>query len=592
MYRTKTCGELRLENVGEVVKLAGWVQRVRKMGGMTFVDMRDRYGITQIVFNNENDAELCDAANHLGREFVVQVEGNVAERSSKNKNIPTGDIEIIATKLTVLNKSEIPPFTIEDNTDGGDDLRMEYRYLDLRRNAVRRNLELRHKMGFELRRYLNEKGFLEVETPILIKSTPEGARDFVVPSRMNPGQFYALPQSPQLYKQLLMVAGFDRYFQIAKCFRDEDLRADRQPEFTQIDCEMSFVEQEDVLQMFEGLVKHIFKYVRNIDFDYAFPRMTWADAMKYYGSDKPDIRFGMKFVELKDLTEGKNFVVFDSAEYVGAICAEGCASYTRKQIDELTEFVKRPQIGAKGLVWVKVEADGSFKSSVGKFYGDEDLKAWAERCNAKAGDLILILAGKTMPTRKALNELRLEMGNRLGLRDKDTFAPLWVIDFPMFEWDEETQRYYAMHHPFTKPKDEDIPMLDSDTGNVRANAYDMVINGVELGGGSLRIHNPELQDKMFELLGFTEEKAQEQFGFLMKAFKYGAPPHAGLAFGFDRFVSMLAGLDSIRDTIAFPKNNSGRDMMNDAPGSIDDAQLEELYIKLDTERIEASKNKK
>lgn len=592
MYRTKTCGELRLENVGEVVKLAGWVQRVRKMGGMTFVDMRDRYGITQIVFNNENDAELCEAANHLGREYVIQVEGVVAERSSKNKNIPTGDVEIIASKLNVLNKSEVPPFTIEDNTDGGDDLRMEYRYLDLRRNAVRRNLELRHKMGFELRRYLNEKGFLEVETPILIKSTPEGARDFVVPSRMNPGQFYALPQSPQLYKQLLMVAGFDRYFQIAKCFRDEDLRADRQPEFTQIDCEMSFVEQEDVLQMFEGLVKHIFKYVRNIDFDYAFPRMTWADAMKYYGSDKPDIRFGMKFVEMKDLTEGKNFVVFDSAEYVGAICAEGCASYTRKQIDELTEFVKRPQIGAKGLVWVKVEADGSFKSSVGKFYGEDDLKAWAERCNAKAGDLILILAGKTMPTRKALNELRLEMGNRLGLRDKDTFAPLWVIDFPMFEWDEETQRYYAMHHPFTKPKDEDIPMLDSDTGNVRANAYDMVINGVELGGGSLRIHNPELQDKMFELLGFTEEKAQEQFGFLMKAFKYGAPPHAGLAFGFDRFVSMLAGLDSIRDTIAFPKNNSGRDMMNDAPGAIDDAQLEELYIKLDTERIEASKNKK
>lgn len=592
MYRTKTCGELRLENVGEVVKLAGWVQRVRKMGGMTFVDMRDRYGITQIVFNNENDAELCEAANHLGREYVIQVEGVVAERSSKNKNIPTGDVEIIASKLNVLNKSEVPPFTIEDNTDGGDDLRMEYRYLDLRRNAVRRNLELRHKMGFELRRYLNEKGFLEVETPILIKSTPEGARDFVVPSRMNPGQFYALPQSPQLYKQLLMVAGFDRYFQIAKCFRDEDLRADRQPEFTQIDCEMSFVEQEDVLQMFEGLVKHIFKYVRNIDFDYAFPRMTWADAMKYYGSDKPDIRFGMKFVEMKDLTEGKNFVVFDSAEYVGAICAEGCASYTRKQIDELTEFVKRPQIGAKGLVWVKVEADGSFKSSVGKFYGEDDLKAWAERCNAKAGDLILILAGNTMPTRKALNELRLEMGNRLGLRDKDTFAPLWVIDFPMFEWDEETQRYYAMHHPFTKPKDEDIPMLDSDTGNVRANAYDMVINGVELGGGSLRIHNPELQDKMFELLGFTEEKAQEQFGFLMKAFKYGAPPHAGLAFGFDRFVSMLAGLDSIRDTIAFPKNNSGRDMMNDAPGAIDDAQLEELYIKLDTERIEASKNKK
>lgn len=591
MFRTKTCGELRIANVGEVVKLAGWVQRVRKMGGMTFVDMRDRYGITQIVFNNEIDAALCDTANHLGREFVIQVEGKVAERQSKNANIPTGDIEIIAEKLVVLNRSEVPPFTIEDNTDGGDDLRMQYRYLDLRRSAVRRNLELRHKMGFELRRYLNEKGFLEVETPILIKSTPEGARDFVVPSRMNPGQFYALPQSPQLYKQLLMVAGFDRYFQIAKCFRDEDLRADRQPEFTQIDCEMSFVEQEDVLQMFEGLVKHIFKYVRNVDFDYAFPRMTWADAMKYYGSDKPDIRFGMKFVELKDLTEGKNFVVFDSAEYVGGICAEGCASYTRKQIDELTEFVKRPQIGAKGLVWVKLEADGSVKSSVGKFYGEDDLKAWAERFGAKPGDLMLILAGKTMPTRKALNELRLEMGNRLGLRDKNTFAPLWVIDFPMFEWDEETQRFYAMHHPFTKPKDEDIPMLDSDTGNVRANAYDMVINGVELGGGSLRIYDPKLQDKMFELLGFTEEKAQEQFGFLMEAFKYGAPPHAGLAFGFDRFVSMLAGLDSIRDTIAFPKNNSGRDMMNDAPGAIDDAQLEELFIKLDEERIAALKQK-
>ncbi|MDO5771189.1 MAG: aspartate--tRNA ligase [Bacteroidales bacterium] len=591
MFRTKTCGELRIANVGEVVKLAGWVQRVRKMGGMTFVDMRDRYGITQIVFNNEIDAALCDAANHLGREFVIQVEGKVAERQSKNANIPTGDIEIIAEKLVVLNRSEVPPFTIEDNTDGGDDLRMQYRYLDLRRSAVRRNLELRHKMGFELRRYLNEKGFLEVETPILIKSTPEGARDFVVPSRMNPGQFYALPQSPQLYKQLLMVAGFDRYFQIAKCFRDEDLRADRQPEFTQIDCEMSFVEQEDVLQMFEGLVKHIFKYVRDVDFDYSFPRMTWADAMKYYGSDKPDIRFGMKFVELKDLTEGKNFVVFDSAEYVGGICAEGCASYTRKQIDELTEFVKRPQIGAKGLVWVKLETDGSVKSSVGKFYSEDDLKAWAERIGAKPGDLMLILAGKTMPTRKALNELRLEMGNRLGLRDKNTFAPLWVIDFPMFEWDEETQRFYAMHHPFTKPKDEDIPMLDSDTGNVRANAYDMVINGVELGGGSLRIYDPKLQDKMFELLGFTEEKAQDQFGFLMEAFKYGAPPHAGLAFGFDRFVSMLAGLDSIRDTIAFPKNNSGRDMMNDAPGAIDDAQLEELYIKLDEERIAALKQK-
>ena len=590
MYRTKTCGELRLANAGEVVTLAGWVQRSRKLGGMTFVDLRDRYGITQIVFNNEVNAELCDRANHLGREFVVQVRGRVSERQSKNSNIPTGDIEIIAEELNILNRSEVPPFTIEDNSDGGDDLRMQFRYLDLRRTAVRRNLELRHRMGFELRKYLNDNGFLEVETPILVKSAPEGARDFVVPSRMNPGQFYALPQSPQLYKQLLMVAGFDRYFQIAKCFRDEDLRADRQPEFTQIDCEMSFVEQEDVLQMFEGLVKHIFKYVRNIDFTEPFPRMTWADAMKNYGSDKPDIRFGMTFVELKDLTEGHNFGVFDSAEYVGAICAPGCAAYTRKQIDELTDFVKRPQIGAKGLVWVKVEADGSIKSSVGKFYSDEDLKTWAGRCEARPGDLLLILAGKTMPTRKALNELRLEMGNRLGLRDKNVFAPLWVVDFPMFEWDEETQRYYAMHHPFTKPKDEDIPLLDSDTGNVRANAYDMVVNGVELGGGSIRIHDPKLQDKMFALLGFTEERAQAQFGFLMEAFKYGAPPHAGLAFGFDRFVSMLAGLDSIRDTIAFPKNNSGRDMMNDAPSALDQEQLDELYIKVDTERIE--KNKK
>ena len=590
MYRTKTCGELRLANAGEVETLAGWVQRSRKLGGMTFVDLRDRYGITQIVFNNEVDASLCEKANHIGREYVVQVRGTVSERQSKNANLPTGEIEIIASELNILNRSEIPPFTIEDNSDGGDDLRMQFRYLDLRRSAVRRNLELRHRMGFELRKYLNDNGFLEVETPILVKSTPEGARDFVVPSRMNPGQFYALPQSPQLYKQLLMVAGFDRYFQIAKCFRDEDLRADRQPEFTQIDCEMSFVEQEDVLQMFEGLVKHIFKYVRDIDFTEPFPRMTWADAMKNYGSDKPDIRFGMTFVELKDLTEGHNFVVFDSAEYVGAICAPGCASYTRKQIDELTEFVKRPQIGAKGLVWVKVENDGSIKSSVGKFYSEDDLRTWTERCNAQPGDLLLILAGKTMPTRKALNELRLEMGNRLGLRDKNTFAPLWVIDFPMFEWDEETQRYYAMHHPFTKPKDEDIPLLDSDTGNVRANAYDMVVNGVELGGGSIRIHDPELQDKMFALLGFTEERAQAQFGFLMEAFKYGAPPHAGLAFGFDRFVSMLAGLDSIRDTIAFPKNNSGRDMMNDAPSQLDQEQLDELYIKVDTERIE--KNKK
>ena len=580
-----------MENVGEVVTLAGWVQKARKMGGMSFVDLRDRYGITQIVFNVENDAALCESANRLGREYVIQVKGKVEERSSKNKNLATGDIEIIAQELNILNKSDVPPFTIEDNTDGGDDIRMQYRYLDLRREAVRKNLELRHKMGFELRRYLNERGFLEVETPILIGSTPEGARDFVVPSRMNPGQFYALPQSPQLFKQLLMVAGFDRYFQIAKCFRDEDLRADRQPEFTQIDCEMSFVEQEDVLQLFEGMVKHIFKYARNVEFDYDFPRMTWHDAMKYYGSDKPDIRFGMKFVELKDLTEGKNFVVFDSAEFVAGICAEGCASYTRKQLDELTDYVKRPQVGAKGLVWVKYEADGTFKSSVGKFYGEADLKAWAERFGAKPGDLMLILCGKTMETRKQLCELRLELGNRLGLRDKNVFKPLWVIDFPMFEWDEETQRFYAMHHPFTRPKDEDIALLDTDTGAVRAYAYDMVVNGVELGGGSLRIFQPELQDKMFALLGFTEEKAQEQFGFLMNAFKYGAPPHAGLAFGFDRFVSLLAGLDSIRDTIAFPKNNSGRDVMNDCPGRIDEAQLEELYLKIDTERLEADKKK-
>ena len=580
-----------MENVGEVVTLAGWVQKARKMGGMTFVDLRDRYGITQIVFNVENDAALCESANRLGREYVIQVKGKVEERSSKNKNLATGDIEIIAQELNILNKSDVPPFTIEDNTDGGDDIRMQYRYLDLRRESVRKNLELRHKMGFELRRYLNERGFLEVETPILIGSTPEGARDFVVPSRMNPGQFYALPQSPQLFKQLLMVAGFDRYFQIAKCFRDEDLRADRQPEFTQIDCEMSFVEQEDVLQLFEGMVKHIFKYARNVEFDYDFPRMTWHDAMKYYGSDKPDIRFGMKFVELKDLTEGKNFVVFDSAEFVAGICAEGCASYTRKQIDELTDYVKRPQVGAKGLVWVKYEADGTFKSSVSKFYGEADLKAWAERFGAKPGDLMLILCGKTMETRKQLCELRLELGNRLGLRDKNVFKPLWVIDFPMFEWDEETQRFYAMHHPFTRPKDEDIALLDTDTGAVRAYAYDMVVNGVELGGGSLRIFQPELQDKMFALLGFTEEKAQEQFGFLMNAFKYGAPPHAGLAFGFDRFVSLLAGLDSIRDTIAFPKNNSGRDVMNDCPGRIDEAQLEELYLKIDTERLEADKKK-
>ena len=589
MYRSKTCGELRIANVGEKVTLAGWVQRLRKMGAMTFVDLRDRYGITQIVFNNEVNEALCDAANGLGREYVIQLTGTVAERSSKNANLPTGEIEIIAEELNVLNKSEVPPFTIEDNSDGGDDLRMQYRYLDLRRNAVRKNLELRSKICFELRRYLNDNNFLEVETPILTKSTPEGARDFVVPSRMNPGQFYALPQSPQLYKQLLMVGGFDRYFQIAKCFRDEDLRADRQPEFTQIDCEMSFVDQEDVLNLFEGLVKHIFKATRGLEFTEPFPRMPWADAMKYYGSDKPDIRFGMKFVELKDLTEGHDFAVFDSAEYVGGICCEGCASYTRKQIDALTDFVKRPQIGAKGLVWIKVEADGSIKSSIGKFYSEEDLKKMTDRCGAKAGDMVLVLCGKTAQTRKQLNELRLEMGNQLGLRDKDTFAPLWVVDFPMFEWDEETQRYYAMHNPFTMPNKEDIALLKTDTGAVRAYAYDMVMNGVELGGGSIRIHEPELQNLMFELLGFTPERANEKFGFLMSAFKYGAPPHAGLAFGLDRFVSMIAGLDSIRDTIAFPKNNSGRDMMNDSPAEIEPEQLDELFIKLDEEKLAAKK---
>ena len=578
MYRSNTCGELRLSDAGKTVTLAGWIQRSRKMGGMTFVDMRDRYGVTQVVFNNESDAALCEAANHLGREFVIQVTGVVAERSSKNMNIPTGEIEIIAQSLTVLNKSDVPPFTIEDDTDGGDDIRMKYRYLDLRRPAIRRNLELRHKMAFEIRRYLDEKGFIEVETPVLIKSTPEGARDFVVPSRMNPGEFYALPQSPQTFKQLLMVSGFDRYFQIVKCFRDEDLRADRQPEFTQIDCEMSFVEQEDVLQMFEGLVKHIFKYVKNIDFTEAFPRMTWADAMKYYGSDKPDTRFEMKFVEIKDLTEGKGFAVLDDAEYVGAICAKGCANYTRKQLDQLTDFVKRPQIGAKGMMWVKNEEDGSIKSSVSKFYTEEELRTWADRCGAEKGDLILILAGETMKTRKQLCELRLEMGSQLGLRDPQKFSCLWVVDFPLFEWDEETQRYYAMHHPFTSPNPEDFEKLDTATGEVRATAYDMVVNGNELGGGSIRIHDAVLQNKMFRLLGLTEEDAQYKFGFLMNAFKYGAPPHGGLAFGFDRFVSILAGLDSIRDVIAFPKNNSGRDVMIDAPSTIDQAQLDELYL--------------
>ena len=568
-----------MANVGETVTLAGWVQRSRKMGGMTFVDLRDRYGITQLVFNNEVDVQLCEAANHLGREFVIQVEGKVSERSSKNAKVATGEIEIIVDKLTLLNKSEVPPFTIEDNTDGGDDLRMKYRYLDLRRAAVRKNLELRHRMTMEVRRYLDSKGFLEVETPMLIGSTPEGARDFVVPSRMNPGQFYALPQSPQTLKQLLMVSGFDRYFQIVKCFRDEDLRADRQPEFTQIDCEMSFVEQEDIIEMFEGMAKHLFKELRGVELKEPFQRMPWSDAMKYYGSDKPDLRFGMRFVELMDIMKGHGFSVFDNAAYIGGICAEGAATYTRKQLDQLTEFVKRPQVGAKGMVYARIEADGNVKSSVDKFYSQDVLQEMAKAFNAKPGDLILILSGDdAMKTRKQLCELRLEMGRQLGLRDKDKFACLWVVDFPMFEWSEEEGRLMAMHHPFTHPKDEDVPLLDTDPAAVRADAYDMVVNGVEVGGGSIRIHDSKLQAKMFEILGFTPEKAQEQFGFLMNAFKYGAPPHGGLAYGLDRWVSLFAGLDSIRDCIAFPKNNSGRDVMLDAPAPLDQKQLDELNL--------------
>ena len=581
MFRTNTCGELRLSDAGKTVTLAGWVQKTRKMGGMTFVDLRDRYGITQVVFNVEHDAALTDAANKLGREYVVQVTGNVAERTAKNPAMPTGDIEIIADKLTVLNPSEVPPFTIEDESDGGDDLRMRYRYLDIRRAPVRRNLELRHRMTMEVRRYLDSKGFLEIETPMLVGSTPEGARDFVVPSRMNPGQFYALPQSPQTLKQLLMVSGIDRYFQIVKCFRDEDLRADRQPEFTQIYCEMSFIEQNDVIELFEGMAKHLFKEIRGVELTEPFPRMPWADAMKYYGSDKPDTRFGMRFVELMDVLKGCGFSVFDNAEYIGGICAEGAAHYTRKQLDALTEFVKRPQVGAKGMVYARVEADGNVKSSVDKFYTQEKLQELKEAMGAKPGDLILILSGDdAMKTRKQLCELRLEMGRQLGLRDKDKFSCLWVVDFPMFEWSEQEGRLMAMHHPFTHPKDEDIPMLDTDPAAVRADAYDMVINGVEVGGGSIRIHDSELQAKMFEILGFTPEKAAEQFGFLMNAFKFGAPPHGGLAYGLDRWVSLFAGLDSIRDCIAFPKNNSGRDVMLDAPAALDQSQLDELNLAL------------
>ncbi|MDR3704686.1 MAG: aspartate--tRNA ligase [Paludibacteraceae bacterium] len=586
MYRSHTCGELRIEQTGAQVTLAGWVQRTRKLGGMTFVDLRDRYGITQLAFDEAVNKDLSDRAQKLGREFVVQVVGTVAERSSKNAKIPTGDIEIVVSDLIILNAAETPPFTIEDNTDGGDDLRMKYRYLDLRRNAVRKNMELRNRLCFEARNYLIAQDFIETETPVLIRSSPEGARDFVVPSRMNPGEFYALPQSPQQFKQLLMVAGFDRYFQIVKCFRDEDLRADRQPEFTQIDCEMSFVEQDDVLELFEGMVKTVFKNIKGVEFDQPFPRMPYAEAMEFYGSDKPDIRFGMRFVDITKEVQTKDFVVFNSAEYVGAILAEGCAGYTRKELDGLTDFVKRPQIGAKGMVYVKYEADGTLKSSVDKFYTPDDLKAWADKLGAKPGDLILILSGDKPKTLKALGELRLEMGMRLGLRDKNVYAPLWVVDFPLLEWDEEAQRFSAMHHPFTSPKPEHVEWVKTQTNlkDVCANAYDIVINGVELGGGSIRIHDKDLQAAMFKCLGFTPEKAEYQFGFLMNAFKFGAPPHGGIAFGLDRFVSMLAGLDSIRDCIAFPKNNSGRDVMSDAPSIIDDEQLKELNLVVKLEK--------
>lgn len=581
MYRTKTCGELRLADAGTSVTLAGWVQRIRKMGGMTFIDLRDRYGITQLVFNNTADSSLFDAANRLGREYCIQVVGRVSERESKNPKMDTGEIEILAERLQILSPSLTPPFTIEDETDGGDDLRMKYRYLDLRRNAVRRNIELRHRMTILIRNFLDAQQFMEVETPVLIGSTPEGARDFVVPSRMNPGQFYALPQSPQTLKQLLMVAGFDRYFQIAKCFRDEDLRADRQPEFTQIDCEMSFVDQDDVLELFERMARHLFKEIRGVELP-PLERMTWQEAMRRFGSDKPDLRFGMELVELKEAFAGKgSFSVFDDAQYIGGICVPGCAHYSRKQLDELTDFVKRPQIGAKGLVYIKYNEDGSIKSSIDKFYREEVLRSVLQKGDAKPGDLMLILSGdKPNATRIQLCALRLEMGDRLGLRNKDVFKCLWIIDFPLFEWSDEEQRLMATHHPFTMPNPDDLPLLDEHPEQVRAKAYDFVCNGIEVGGGSLRIHDTQLQEKMFEVLGFTKERAEAQFGFLMNAFKYGAPPHAGLAFGLDRFVSIMAGLDSIRDCIAFPKNNSGRDVMLDAPGVLDDKQLEELQIRL------------
>jgi len=580
MYRSHTCGELRPSHIGSTVTLAGWMQRSRDLGGMTFIDLRDRYGITQLAFNVEDDAEMADKANKLGREFVIQVTGTVVERSSKNLQIPTGEIEIIVTELTILNAAKLPPFTIEDNTDGGDEIRAQYRYLDLRRSPVQEKLRLRNRVALETRKYLDEQDFMDVETPYLIKSTPEGARDFVVPSRMNEGQFYALPQSPQTFKQLLMVSGFDRYYQIVKCFRDEDLRADRQPEFTQIDCEMAFVEQEDILNMFEGLIKHLFKTVRNVEFEGVFPRMTYAEASEKYGSDKPDIRFGMEFVDLTAVAKGKGFPIFDESEAIIAINAEQCAVYTRKQLDTLTDWVRRPQIGAKGLIYLRVNEDGTFKSSVDKFYSEEDLAKWAAAANAKPGDLILLLSGELEKTRKQMNELRLHMGNELGLRNPNKFAPLWVLDFPLLEWDENSNRYHAMHHPFTSPKPEDMHLIQTDPGKVRANAYDLAMNGVELGGGSIRIHDRDLQSRMFDLLGFSKEDAQAQFGFLMTAFEYGAPPHGGLAFGLDRLVATMGGSDSIRDYIAFPKNNNGRDVMIDAPSPLFEEQLKELGIKL------------
>ena len=578
MYRTNTCGELNMNNAGQEIILCGWIQKSRDLGGMTFVDLRDRYGITQLVFNMETNRELCEKARKLGREFVVQAKGTVRERSNKNLKMATGEIEIDVNELNILNRSEIPPFTIEEETDGGEELRMKYRYLDLRRNPVKNNILLRHRVSQEVRKYMDSIGFIEVETPVLIKSTPEGARDFVVPSRMQPGTFYALPQSPQTLKQLLMVAGFDKYFQIVKCFRDEDLRADRQPEFSQIDCEMSFVERNDILATFEGLAKFLFRQVKGIEFNEPFERLPYKDAMEFYGSDKPDLRFGMRFNDLSELVKGHNFAVFDNSDYIGGICAEKCSEYTRKQLDELTEFVKRPQIGAKGLIYLKYNTDGTLKSSVDKFYSREDLKKWADIVNAKPGDLILVLAGDKKKTLTALSELRLEMGNRLGLRTKGKFKPLWVVDFPLLEWDEESKRFYAMHHPFTSPVPEDIPLMETEPGKVRADAYDLVINGVEIGGGSIRIHDATVQKLMFKVLGFSNEEANEQFGFLLDAFKFGAPPHGGIAFGFDRWVAMFGGQDSIRDFIAFPKNNSGRDVMLDTPAMISNKQLDELQL--------------